>query len=273
MSRIAQRFKDLRKRRKKAMIPFITAGDPERDATVPLWLALVANGADLLELGIPFSDPAADGPVIRQAAERALARGTKLSDVLGMVRTFRRHDRRTPVILMGYLHSVSGMGYDRFLRQAQSCGADGVLLADLSVEQAQKLCPPTTEPTPERIFLITPGTAEERIARICHHASGFVYCVATSQAITGTGRADTQLVEKTIKQIKRHTRLPVAAGFGIRDADSAAAVARFSDAVVIGSALVETIHHAVARRRDLGAEIKAFLSPVRAALDQPAVRP
>ncbi|MGI9229907.1 MAG: tryptophan synthase subunit alpha [Gammaproteobacteria bacterium] len=270
MSRIATMFDGLRKRNKKAMIPFITAGDPELAATVPMMLDLVGSGADLIELGVPFSDPMADGPVIQQAGERALAQGTGLTDVLHIVQTFRQHDQQTPVILMGYLNPLETMGYAGFAQQAEACGVDGVLIVDLPPEEAaSSLHPLLKSHGLDQIFLFSPTTTDSRMELISRYASGFVYCVAV-KGVTGAGarQIDTQSVEDKIIQMQQHTKLPIAAGFAIGDATVAKAVGGFCDAIVIGSALIEQINNAVERGRDVSAEIKSFLSPVRAALDQ-----
>ncbi len=240
MSRIAQRFETLRTAGRKALIPYITAGDPAPEHTVPLMHALVEAGADLLELGVPFSDPMADGPVIQQACERALRHHTRLRDVLDMVRTFRERDAETPVILMGYLNPIEVMGYREFAKEAHKAGVDGALTVDMPPEEADDLVAGLREVGIDPIFLLAPTTTPERMERIAGQGSGFLYYVSF-KGVTGANRLDVDAVADKLAEIRRHTDLPLGVGFGVRDPESAAAVAGVADAVVVGSALVKLI--------------------------------
>jgi tryptophan synthase alpha chain len=238
MSRIAQCFSNLGQR--KALIPFLTAGDPKPSVTVPLLHALVAAGADLLELGVPFSDPMADGPAIQRASERALAHNVSLRDVLGMVKEFRKQNQATPVVLMGYLNPVEAMGYAEFAQAAQQAGVDGLLTVDLPPEEADEAVVLLRQHGIDPIFLIAPTTTPQRMESICRHASGFVYYVSL-KGVTGSANIDTVEVAAKLQEIRKHTQLPIGVGFGIRDAHSAAQVAQVADAVIVGSALVRMI--------------------------------
>jgi tryptophan synthase alpha chain len=264
MKRIEERFAALRAAGRTGLIPFITAGDPSPDATVAILHALVDAGADLIEIGVPFSDPMADGPVIQHANERALARGVGLARVIEWVRTFRARDATTPVVLMGYLNPVEIHGTARFAIEARDAGVDGVLLVDCPVEEMD-----ATEAIGDaglaRILLAAPTTAEERLRAICAAAEGFLYYVSFA-GITGADRLSMDDVRARVADIKRSASTPVAVGFGVRDARSAAAIGEFADAVVIGSALVERL--ADSRDADeAAARAREFLAPIRAALD------
>ena len=264
MTRIDYRFAALRSQKRTGLIPFITAGDPIADATVAIMHALVAAGADLIELGVPFSDPMADGPVIQHANERALARGVGLAQILAWVREFRTRDGETPIVLMGYLNPIEIHGMMRFAAEARDAGVDGVLLVDCPIEEAD-----ATETIRDaglaRILLAAPTTAEARLAAICAAAEGFLYYVSFA-GITGADRLSMDDVRARVARIRRSAKTPVAVGFGVRDAASAAAIGEFADAVVIGSALVDRLagasdaDDAIRRARD-------FLAPIRAALD------
>lgn len=242
MSRLAKTFEKLGGRR-AAFIPFITAGDPHPSRTVALMHKLVEAGADAIELGVPFSDPMADGPVIQRASERALANGVKPSDVLGMVGEFRRRDQATPVILMGYLNLIEAFGYERWVKAAVAAGVDGEIIVDLPPEEAEELKGFMDGVGLDLIFLVAPTTAAERLDLICGAARGFVYYVSLT-GVTGAASRNDQGVKAHIDVLKAKTRLPVGVGFGIRDAASASAIARFADAVIVGSALVDRIHWA-----------------------------
>jgi tryptophan synthase alpha chain len=264
MTRIEQRFADLKASRRTGLIPFITAGDPSPESTVAIMHALVSAGADLIELGVPFSDPMADGPVIQHANERALARGVGLARILGWVREFRTRDAATPVVLMGYLNPIEIHDVKRFAAEARDAGVDGVLLVDCPVEEIE-----TSEPIREaglcRIFLAAPTTADTRLARICAAAEGFLYYVSFA-GITGADRLSMDDVRERVAAIKRATKTPVAVGFGVRDAPSAAAIGEFADAVVIGSALVDRLAGSN-DAADASSRAGDFLAPIRAALD------
>ncbi len=266
MSRIAERFAKLRAEGRKALIPYVTAGDPEPGVTVPLMHAMVEAGADIIELGVPFSDPMADGPVIQQACERALRHHTGLRDVLEMVATFRERDDETPVVLMGYLNPIEVMGYVPFAQAACDAGVDGVLTVDLPPEEGDDFLPIVREAGLDPIFLLSPTSTAERIARICASASGFVYYVSL-KGVTGAANLDVAAVAEKVGEIRTHTDLPIGVGFGIRDAGSAARVAEVADAVVVGSALVNRIAaHAEAPER-ITAEVSTLLREMRAAMD------
>lgn len=240
MSRISETFAALNGRR-AALITFITAGDPHPGETVSLMHRLVEGGADLIELGVPFSDPMADGPVIQRASERALANGVKPADVLDMVREFRRRDDKTPVILMGYVNLIEAFGYAEWVEAATAAGVDGEIVVDLPPEEADELKGHADERGLDLIFLVAPTSAPERIERVCSAGSGFVYYVSLT-GVTGAASLNDRDVMAHIDQIKSKARLPVAVGFGIKDAASAAAIGAFADGVIVGSALVERIH-------------------------------
>ncbi len=266
MSRIEGRFATLRTAGRKALIPFVTAGDPEPGVTVPLLHDLVAAGADLLELGVPFSDPMADGPVIQRASERALAHGVSLHGVLDMVAEFRTRDAATPVVLMGYLNPIEAFGYAEFAAAAATAGVDGVLTVDAPLEEAGELAAALHDAGLDPIFLLAPTSRGERIARICALASGFVYYVSF-KGVTGAASFDLDGIAAKLGEIRAVTDLPLGVGFGISDAERAAAVARIADAVIVGSALVRQIE---AHPGDLPAAIAAMtglLGGMRAAID------
>ena len=243
MSRIEKCFADLKATGRKALIPYVTAGDPEPSFTVPLMHAMVKAGADIIELGVPFSDPMADGPVIQRAAERALEHHTSLHDVLTMVDEFRQQDADTPVVLMGYLNPIEVMGYAEFAKAAAEAGVDGVLTVDLPPEEATELSAELNVQQLDPIFLLAPTSDDQRIKLITGAASGYVYYVAV-KGVTGAGNLDVQAVAQKLDQIRALTELPVGVGFGIKDAQSAAAVGAVADAVVVGSALVQKIEEA-----------------------------
>ena len=268
MSRLAARFAQLKQQGRVALIPYITAGDPQPAVTVPLMHALVTAGADVLELGVPFSDPMADGPVIQQAAERALKHHVSLQHVLGMVREFRTKDSSTPVVLMGYLNPIEVFGYPAFAQAAAQAGVDGVLTVDLPPEEAEEFVPAVRAQGLDPIFLIAPTSDAERLRRILAVASGFIYYVSL-RGVTGAAHLDLTEVRTKVNGIKKQTALPVGVGFGIGTPDDAARVAAFADAVVVGSALVKRIG-ALAQTPDrIPAEAAAFLASLRAAMDTP----
>lgn len=264
MSRITNCFENLRAQQRTALIPYITAGDPNPTLTVSLMQALVAAGADVIELGIPFSDPMADGPVIQRASERALAAGTSLRKVLDMVTTFRQHDQSTPVVLMGYLNPIEIMGYKTFADAAYEAGVDGVLTVDLPPEEMADFGDLLREHEIAPIFLLAPTTTPERIKRISAQASGYLYYVSL-KGVTGSAALDVTAVADKLAEIRQHTELPIGVGFGIKDADTAARVAKISDAVIVGSALVRLVE--TEPEDKLLETIPAFLRQLRQAMD------
>lgn len=266
MSRIQACFDGLRQRGRAALVPFITAGDPHPGATVALMHTLVEAGADILELGVPFSDPMADGPVIQRASERALKHHVSLRDVILMVRDFRATDPLTPVVLMGYLNPVEVMGYEKFVMEASSAGVDGVLTVDLPPEEAGPFTSLLKDRGMDPVFLFAPTTNEERAARICAAASGFVYYVSL-KGVTGASTLNVEDVAEHIRQIRRHTRLPVGVGFGVKDADTATQLARVADAVVVGSALVSAIESTAGDEARMHAAARELIGSLRAGMD------
>jgi len=266
MSRIAARFDELKARGRTALIPFITAGDPNPEITVELMHALVDAGADLIELGVPFSDPMADGPVIQRASERALEHHVGLHHVLDMVGVFRQRDNATPVVLMGYLNPIEVMGYDRFAEQAAAAGVDGVLVVDIPPEEGHGLLEALHERELDQIYLLAPTSTEARIEQICQAASGFVYYVSV-KGVTGASHLALDEVAEKLQRIRAHTDLPVGVGFGIKDAPTAAAVSRIADAVVVGSALVSQVEALAERPREIAPALTEVLGAMRAAMD------
>ena len=266
MSRIAACFATLHNAGRKALIPYITAGDPNPTVTVPLLHALVEVGADIIELGVPFSDPMADGPVIQQACERALVHHVSLRQVLEMVREFRRQNTTTPLVLMGYLNPVEVMGYETFAAAAAQAGVDGVLMVDLPPEEGHALMERLRQQDLDPIFLLAPTTTAARLNKICSTASGFVYYVSL-KGVTGAATLDTAAVANKVKEIRHITKLPIGVGFGIRDGATAAAVAAVADAVIVGSALVSRIGALADSPDKIPAEAAALLGEMRRAMD------
>ncbi|MEK6550199.1 MAG: tryptophan synthase subunit alpha [Pseudomonadota bacterium] len=266
MARIETTFARLKQQGRKALIPYITAGDPLPRITVPLLHALVKAGADIVELGVPFSDPMADGPVIQRATERALVHGVSLRDVLTMVREFRTTDRDTPIVLMGYLNPVEVMGYERFATEAARAGVDGVLLVDLPPEEAGEVTPVLRRHGLDQVFLLAPTSPVERIRRIAGVASGFIYYVSL-RGVTGAAHLDIDEVRGRLQAIRGETRLPLGVGFGINDPDTAARMAQLADAVIVGSALVKRMEERVNHPDTIIQDIPAFLASLRAAMD------
>ena len=264
MSRIEQTFAALAAQSKKGLIPFITAGYPDPARTVEFMHALVAGGADVIELGVPFSDPMADGPVIQRASERALAHGVSLKQVLADVTRFRETDQKTPVVLMGYANPIERMGIEAFTQAAAEAGVDGVLTVDYppeeSVEFAQRMRAAGIDP----IFLLAPTSTDERIAAVGKVASGYVYYVSL-KGVTGAATLDVSNIASKIPAIKSQVRLPIGVGFGIRDASTARAVADTADAVVIGSRLVQLLEEAPAQ--SAASVLTTFVADIRKALD------
>lgn len=260
-----KRFETLSRTGRKALVPFITVGDPDPAWTVDIMHALVKSGADLLELGVPFSDPVADGPVIQLASERAISRGVTLRSVLDTVETFRCQDADTPVILMGYMNPIERYGHAAFAGDAARAGVDGVLLVDCPPEEMALLREHLDEHGIYPIHLVAPTTTSERLRIIAEHARGFLYYVSF-KGVTGASGLDVAGLCGPIREIRSHCDLPIAVGFGIKTADSAAAIAGLADAVVIGSALVEQVHNA-GSRDDACERVKGFLAPIRHAMD------
>ncbi len=266
MSRIAARFASLAARKRTALVPFVTAGDPSPGATVPMMHAMVEAGADLIELGVPFSDPMADGPVIQRASERALAAGMTFGKVLDLVGEFRTRDHHTPVVLMGYLNPLEAAGYDAAAQRAAAAGVDGFLTVDLPPEEAEALLRAVRSVGIDPVFLVSPTSSDERIARICREASGFVYYVSL-KGVTGAANLDVDEVAQRVARIRRVTDLPVGVGFGIHDGASAARVARVGDAVVVGSAVVSRVEANAGAPDTLPGILSAFIGELRSAMD------
>ena len=265
MSRIKKKFEDLSQNNRRALIPFITAGDPNLEVTLKLMSALVDSGSDIIELGIPFSDPIADGPTIQRASERALVGETSLSNVLDLVKTFRETDRETPVVLMGYANPIEALGVDVFVARAAEVGVDGVLVVDYPPEESVTLNLALKNHQIDSIFLLAPTTLEARITDVAALATGYVYYVSL-KGVTGAGHLDIEDVSKRVEQIKKHVKVPVGVGFGIRDGETASAVAQVSDAVVIGSRLVEEIEQSEAE--NIIKNVEGFIRSIRKAIDQ-----
>jgi tryptophan synthase alpha chain len=264
MSRIDAIFAALRDQHRKALIPYVTAGDPHAEGSAEVMLAMAAAGADIIELGVPFSDPMADGPVIQKASERALARGIGMTQVLAIVREFRARNAATPVVLMGYANPVERYGCERFADDARSAGVDGVLVVDYPPEECAEFAALLKARAIDPIFLIAPTSSDERIRSVAEVAAGYVYHVSL-KGVTGAGHFDIAAVQDMIPRIRTHVKLPVGVGFGIRDAKTARAVADVADAVVIGSALVQRLE---GTSRDEACRVAGgFMAEIRAALD------
>ena len=268
MSRIQNVMAAAKAAGRKSLIPYVCAGDPYPDITVPLMHALVAAGSDIVELGVPFSDPMADGPVIQRASERALKFGVGLGDVLAMVRTFRQTNDTTPVVLMGYANPIERMGVEAFAAQAKAAGVDGVLVVDYPPEECESFSALMKSSGLDPIFLLAPTSTNERIEAVGRIASGYVYYVSL-KGVTGAASLDTTEVALRIPLIKSKMDVPVGVGFGIRDAASAKAVARIADAVVIGSRIIQEMETS-AKGSEI-ANVSAFMKGVRAAMDEVVV--
>tara|TARA_R110000824_G_scaffold288508_2_gene476619 strand:+ start:200976 stop:201806 length:831 start_codon:yes stop_codon:yes gene_type:complete len=240
MSRIKRCFSELKKQNRKALIPYLTAGDPNLDTSLNLMHALVSAGANIIELGYPFSDPSSDGPVIQRAVERSLARHTRLKDVLALVSRFREEDQDTPIVLMGYLNPVECMGYQHFTDSAVEAGVDGVLVVDMPPEEAHELLQIIHRSELDCIFLVAPTTREARARRICELSSGYVYYVSL-KGVTGAAHLDVESVRGSVEALKNYCDLPIGIGFGINNADTASKLGEIADGIVVGSALVNLI--------------------------------
>lgn len=261
MSRIQQTFQALQGA--KALIPYITVGDPDTETTLALMHSLVANGADILELGVPFSDPMADGPTIQRAAERALAGGTSLQDVLSTVKAFRQNNTTTPVVLMGYLNPIHKIGYAEFAQAAAEAGVDGILTVDSPLETIQPLQSELNARGIDCIFLIAPTTTEQRIQTIAKLAGGFVYYVSL-KGVTGAASLDTDEVSRKIELLRKYISLPIGVGFGINNAESARKVGAVADAVIVGSRIVKEIEdHPGHEAEAAGKLVKALKDAIR----------
>jgi tryptophan synthase alpha chain len=267
MSRIAACFSRLKAEGKTALIPFVTAGDPSKEVTVPLMHKMVAAGASLIELGVPFSDPMADGPTIQRASERALEANTSLLDVLSMVEEFRQQDSTTPIILMGYLNPIEVMGYQKFAEAAAKAGVDGAFTVDIPPEVGEGFLEAMQQNQLDPIFLLAPTSSAERIERICSAASGFVYYVSL-KGVTGAGHLDIGAVQSKVDEIRSHTDLPVGVGFGIKDAETASQMSSFADAVVVGSAVVNRVEENQHNAEVIQQEIAELLNSMREAMDK-----
>ena len=264
MSRIQGRFEALAKAKRKALIPYITAGDPSPQLTVPLLHALVEGGADIIELGVPFSDPMADGPVIQRSGERALRHRVGLGDVLRMVREFRASDAATPIALMGYANPIEAMGVDNFIGAAKVAGVDGVIVVDYPPEECEHFAALAKKNDIDPIFLLAPTSTDKRIQDVARCGSGYIYYVSL-RGVTGASHLDFSDVAARIPKIRAATRLPIGVGFGIRDAESARRVAETADAIVIGSRLIQEIEGGAPA--EAVSRVKTFLRPIRDALD------
>lgn len=266
MSRIQSVLDTLDSQGKKALIPYVTGGDPRPGATVEIMHTLVDAGADIIELGVPFSDPMADGPVIQLACERALEHNTSLDDILDMVKAFREKDQDTPVVLMGYLNPIESKGYETFAIEAAKAGVDGALIVDLPPEEADSMVPYLKEHGLDSIFLIAPTTTEERIQHICRHSSGYVYYVSV-KGVTGSAELSTEEVKEKVAQIQKANQIPVGVGFGIRDAASAAAVSKIANGVIVGSVIVNLIAENKDDETALNKAVKELVLSMRTAMD------
>ncbi len=264
MSRITAKFERLRAAGRKALIPYFTAGDPDRSVTVDIMHALARSGADVIELGVPFSDPMADGPTIQRASERALLRGTTLASILDDVRAFRERDADTPVVLMGYANPIEAMGVEALAERASRSGVDGVLVVDYPPEESQELCQAMSSRGMDVIFLVAPTTTDLRMREIASAARGYIYYVSLT-GVTGARHLDLGPVEAKLARLRTMTSLPIGVGFGIRDGETARAVARFADAVVIGSALVDRMAQAGSQQAAHSAG--EFVAAIRQAMD------
>ena len=262
--RIEATFEALRAQGRKALVPFVTAGDPSLAATVPVLHALVAAGADVLELGVPFSDPMAEGPVIQRACERALAKGVGIRECFEFVREFRKTNKHTPVILMGYANPIERIGQDAFIDASRSVGADGAIVVDYPPEECEEFAGKMRAAGLDLIFLLAPTSTEQRVQQVARVGGGFSYYVSL-KGVTGAGHIDTAEVAQRIAAIRKHVQLPIGVGFGIRDGATAKAVAEVADAVVIGSRIIQEIEaNAPAEAPNA---VRSFVSGIRSALD------
>ena len=267
MTRIEATFGELRNRNKAALVAFITAGDPELQVTVPLMHGLVEAGAGIIELGVPFSDPMADGPVIQAASERALAAGVGTNDVLDLVRKFRQRDSTTPVVLMGYLNPIEVMGYENFASAGADAGIDGIIVVDMPPEEGAGMNAVLNRHSIDNVHLLAPTSTPQRIKLICDDASGFIYYVAL-RGVTGAANLNAEEVEARLTEIRSHTDLPLGVGFGIDSPGAAARIAEFADAVIVGSALVRIVADNTDDTDAMVRKASAFIAGLSAAMDQ-----
>jgi tryptophan synthase alpha chain len=265
MSRIQITFQRLQAEGRKALIPFITAGDPDDELTLPLMRSLIKAGADIIELGVPFSDPMADGPVIQRASERALAKGMSLARVLGIVRAFRAEDTATPVVLMGYANPIEAMGFGAFAEAARQAGVDGVLVVDYPPEECAEFTASVRAAGLDQIFLLAPTSSEQRFREVAQAGSGYLYYVSL-KGVTGAASLDFDEIASRIPRIRAVAGMPVGVGFGIRDAETAKRIGMLADAVVIGSRIVQEIE--ASPRERVCANVETFVRGIRAALDE-----
>lgn len=266
MSRLKTTFDRLKQAGKKGLVPYITAGDPTRESVVSLMHTLVKNGADVLELGVPFSDPMADGPVIQRSSERALARHVTLHDCLAWVAEFRKTDATTPVVLMGYANPVERFGVDAFVKAAKAAGVDGTIIVDYPPEECEEFSGLLRAQDMDPIFLLAPTSTDQRMKDVARLGSGYLYYVSL-RGVTGAGHLDPQAVAQRVAHIRSFTPMPIGVGFGISDAASAVAVAGAADAVVIGSALIRLMEDAQAKAQDPIEKAGEFMAGIREALD------
>jgi tryptophan synthase alpha chain len=265
MSRIENAFEKLRQHKRKALIPFFTAGDPSPQVTVSLLQALAEAGADVIELGVPFSDPMADGPTIQRSSERALKHGVALHDVLDMVAAFRKKDVSTPVVLMGYGNPIEAMGWETFARRCAEVGVDGVLTVDFPPEESHEAFAHLDKYGIDPIFLLAPTSSDARVERVAKQARGYVYYVSL-KGVTGAGNLDLSSIAEKIPHLRQRIKLPIGVGFGIRDAATALAVAKLCDGVVVGSRIVQEIENST--EQNVVANVSKLVRELRQAVDK-----
>ncbi len=265
MSRIQAVFEKLKVQQRRALIPFVTAGDPNPQVTVPLMHGLVEAGADVIELGVPFSDPMADGPTIQRASERALKHNVSLRDVLGMVAEFRKTNASTPVVLMGYGNPIEAIGWETFAKRCAEVGVDGVLTVDFPPEESHEAFAHLEAHGLDPIFLLAPTTSDERIAEVAKLARGYVYYVSL-KGVTGAGHLDLDAIAEKLPHLRKYISLPIGVGFGIRDAETALAVAKLCDGVVVGSRIVQEVENST--EQDVVANVGKLVKELRQAIDK-----
>ncbi len=270
MSRLKAQFEKLTKEERKALICFVTAGDPNPDFTVPMMHGMVEAGADVLELGVPFSDPMADGPVIQRASERALKHHVGLRDVLSLVKEFRKNDQQTPIVLMGYLNPIEIMGYETFAIEAKAAEIDGVITVDLPPEEAEEAVKLLKTRDIDQIFLSAPNSPAERIKKMNRLGSGYLYYVSL-KGVTGAGHLNIDEVKQKIAEIRKNTELPIGVGFGVKNADIAKNIAKLADGVVVGSALISKIEQNLDNPETAKIEIIKLIESMRQAMDSQEV--